>query len=101
MPPSHTMHGFRLRLRRAVLALLVGLVLGQPALLVHAMDHALEDGSPVCELCTVTQSAADTTVVPAMGQVDPAPHIIPFVAADPPAPEVLATAARDPPQALR
>ena len=95
------MQGVRFRLRRAALALLVALVLGQPALLVHAMDHALEDGNPVCEACTVTQSAADTAAVPVLVRLDPAPHVTPFVAAAPTTPGVLAAAARDPPQPLR
>lgn len=101
MPPSHTLHGFRFRLRRAALALLVGLVLGQPALVAHAMDHALDDGSAVCEVCTVTQSAADTATVPALVRLDPAPNTTPFAAATLRAPRILGSAARDPPPTLR
>ncbi|MEF8794130.1 hypothetical protein [Thiohalorhabdus sp.] len=101
MPHSRILHGFRFRLRRAALALLVGLVLGQPALVAHAMDHALDDGSPVCEVCTVTQSTADTAAVPAVMRLDPAPNTTPFTAGPPPAPRLLGSAARDPPPALR
>lgn len=101
MPPSRTLHGFRFRLRRAALALLVGLLLGQPALVAHAMDHALDDGSPVCEVCTVAQATADTAAVAALVRLDPAPSTIPFAAAPPRAPRLLGSAARDPPPALR
>ena len=100
MNPS-PLHTLRYRLRRAVLALLVGLVLGQPALLAHAVDHAVSDGSPVCEVCTLTQSTADTAAVPTVARLQPGPEAIPFTAAVAPAPRARLAAARDPPEPLR
>lgn len=97
---SSPLHTLRRRLRRAALALLVGLLLGQPALLVHAVDHAVSDGSPVCEVCTVTQATADTAAVPAVVRLQPGPDPTPFIAAVSPAPRARLAAARDPPEPL-
>lgn len=101
MTPSTLPSLLRHRLRRAALALLVGVVLGQPALQAHAVDHALDDGSPVCEVCTVTQTTADTAVVPSVARVRPQPAPTPFHAAAAPEPRLRAAAARDPPEPPR
>ena len=91
------LHSLRTRLRWAFLALLLGAVLGQTALLAHAMEHALDDGGPVCEVCTVSQNTADTAAVPAVARAVRAPDRTPFLATVPPAPGVRAASARDPP----
>jgi len=95
--PIGILHVMQHRLRRAFPALLLVVVLGQTALQAHAMEHALDDGSPVCELCTVSQSTADTSAVVAVARLVPSPEPTPFLAAAAPSPEIRTASARDPP----
>ncbi len=101
MNPLAISRSLQTRLRRASLALLLGVLLGQTGLVVHAVDHALGGGRPVCEVCNVSQTTADTASVPAVARVIHTPEPTPFLAAVPPAPRARITAARDPPEALR
>ncbi|WP_074471247.1 hypothetical protein [Thiohalorhabdus denitrificans] len=91
----HLAHAAARRWR--LLALLLALFLGQVGLQSHAVEHALADGEPVCELCVVSESAAasahsapflpDTVAVtPVLG-----PESVP------PETALRAAAARDPP----
>jgi len=95
--PIRLLHALRSHWRQAFPALLLAVVLGQSSLLVHAMEHALEDGSPVCEICTVSQSTADTAAVPAMARAEAGPDPIPFLGVTPPSLKLRVAAARDPP----
>lgn len=97
MNPIGLIHAMRNRLRRAFPALLLALVLGQTSLMAHAMEHALEDGSPVCEVCTVSHSAADTAAAVAVARVANSPEPTPFLAVAPPTPKGRIASARDPP----
>ena len=85
--------------RRGLVAFFVlALLFGQASLQIHALDHALDDGSPVCEICTVAQSAADVGVgdarLPATGPAPSAPSAASGGAAGAPR----CASARDPPQ---
>jgi hypothetical protein len=95
--PIGLIHAMQHRLRRAFPALLLAVVLGQSALLAHAMEHALDDGSPVCEVCTVSQSAADTAAKVAVARLANTPEVTPFLAVAPPTPRGRTASARDPP----
>jgi hypothetical protein len=96
--PIGLIHAMRNRLRRAFPALLLAVVLGQSALLAHAMEHALEDGSPVCEVCTVSQGAADTAATVVVARLANTPDATPFLAVAPPTPRGRTASARDPPR---
>jgi hypothetical protein len=95
--PIRLLHALHAHWQRAFPALLLAVVLGQTSLLVHAMEHALEDGNPVCEICTVSQSTADTSAVPAMARAVASPDPIPFLGIVPPSLKLRVAAARDPP----
>ena|GEM_PF-3983739 len=97
MNPTGIIHAMQSRLRRAFPALLLAVVLGQTSLLAHAMEHALDDGSPVCEVCTVSHGAADTAAAVAVARVANAPEPTPFLAVAPPTPQGRIASARDPP----
>jgi len=95
--PVGILHALHSRWQRIFPILLLGILLGQTSLLVHAMEHALEDGSPVCEICTFSQSAADTASVPALARAVASPGPIPFLGVVPPSLKLRVAAARDPP----
>ncbi|HKJ70698.1 MAG TPA: hypothetical protein VKA55_03010 [Gammaproteobacteria bacterium] len=97
MNPLTLLHAVRRRLRRAVMALAVAFVLAQPALLAHAIDHALDGAGPVCEICAVAHHAADIPAVPVLPGVSRSPESSPFLPPAPPAAPVRPAAARDPP----
>ena len=83
--------------RSRLWAVLLALALGQMALQVHGVEHALADGDPVCEVCVVSHSAAlagtGSALVPATEATAAVPA--PGPALLPAAPRV--AAARDPP----
>ncbi|MFA9460222.1 hypothetical protein [Thiohalorhabdus methylotrophus] len=77
--------------------LLLGLFMGQAAMQVHAMDHALADGDPVCEVCVISHA---TALAGSGGGILPEKQ--PVIAVLPPQPirpqaVRTAAAARDPP----
>ncbi|HKL78696.1 MAG TPA: hypothetical protein VJ985_10110 [Gammaproteobacteria bacterium] len=83
--------------RSRLWAVLLALALGQMALQVHGVEHALADGDPVCEVCVVSHSAALAGTGSALVPATEATAV-----ALPPAPAVLTAAprvaaARDPP----